>query len=299
MLKRILASTLMVALASFSFVAAKADKKNPVALIFKGKDGKKTTYYRSDVKAFKNSMPEDIRNAPDESTYDKIVDQIILDHVFTEESQASDLDNDPEVLAEMKAVAKEVKKKIWLRRRLNKMVKDEDLVKSYNKIKDSVQGKKVYNTAVIVVDDDDKAKTVLKEAQSGKDFGELAKKYSIENGTRDHGGEIGFLQEEHLSRMIEGDAAKKVKVLKDGVCSNRIFHTRDGKSVVLKRLAVKDAEVPEYTKIVPQLKALEMQKAVGILAKDLVKKQKKNIEAHDYYGNLTEPLKEVMAAPAA
>ena len=299
MTKKILLATLSLALLAGGFEAqAAGNKANPAVLTFKAKDGKKTTYYRSDVLKYKQALPEEIRFAPDEAVFSDVRDQLLLDLLFADALETETLENDPEVLSELKAAKIEIMKKVWMKRQLNKMVKDEDLVKSYAKIKDSLKGKKVYNTAIIVLDDDAKAQTVLKEAQSGKDFGDLAKKHSIENATKERGGEIGFLPEEHIARLIDPDASKKIKVLKDGVCSNRVFK-KDGKSIIIKRVAMKDAEVPEYKKIEGQLKSLEMQKAVGTLAKDLLKKKEKDIEVKDYQGKADKPLKKALEAAAA
>jgi peptidyl-prolyl cis-trans isomerase C len=270
-------------------------KSNPAVLVFKNKKGEKTTYYRSDVLQYKQTLPDQIRSAPDEEIFGDVRDQMLLDLLFVDAMETHALENDPEVLSEMKAAKVEIMKKVWMTRQINKMIKDEDLVKSYNKIKESLVGKKVYNTAIIVMDDEAKAQEVLQKAQAGADFGELVKQHSIETSTKDRGGEIGFLPEEHLARLIDSDAAKKIKVLKDGVCSNRVF-SKEGKSIIIKRLGMKDAELPEYKQVVNQLKAMEMQKAVGTLAKDLVKKRSQDIEVKDYNGNPDSPLKKAMEA---
>jgi peptidyl-prolyl cis-trans isomerase C len=275
-------------------VVALADAKNPAVLVFKGKHGK-TTYYRSDVLQHKQKLPDEVRAAPDEAIFSDVRDQMLLDLLFADAINVNELENDPEVLSEMKLAKVEIMKKVWMTRQLNKMVKDEDLITSYNKIKESLVGKKVYNTAIIVVDSEAKAQEILQQAQAGKDFAELVKLHSLETSTKERGGEIGFLPEEHLARLIDSDAAKKIKVLKDGVCSNRVF-SKDGKHIIIKRLGMKDAELPEYKQVVQQLKAMEMQKAVGKLAKDLLDKRAKDIEVRDYQGNLDKPLKKVMEA---
>jgi peptidyl-prolyl cis-trans isomerase C len=274
---------------------ASADAKNPAVLILKGKDGNKTTYYRSDVLQYKQKLPDEVRAAPDEAIFSDVRDQMLLDHLFADAINVNELENDPEVLSELKLAKLEIMKKVWMTRQLNKMVKDEDLVTSYNKVKESLVGKKVYNTAIIVVDNEAKAQEILQQAQAGKDFAELVRQHSLETSTKERGGEIGFLPEEHRARLIDSDAAKKIKVLKDGVCSNRVFQ-KEGKHIIIKRLGMKDAELPEYKQVVQQLKALEMQKAVGKLAKNLLDKRSKDIEVRDYNGNLDKPLKKALEA---
>lgn len=298
MLKKLFARALVFALVltPCSVVFAEA-AKNPAVLVFKDKKGNQKTFYRSEVLQYKQRLPEEVRFAPDEKVFSDVRDQLLLDLLFADAVDEDSLANDPEVLAELKGAKIEIMKKVWMKRQINKMIKDEDLVKSYNKIKESLKGKKVYNTAIIIVDDESTAQKVLQDAQAGKDFADLAKRHSIEPATKERGGEIGWLPEEHIAQLIDPDAAKKVKVLKDGVCSNRVFK-KDGKSIIVKRLGSKDAEVPEYTKIVPQLKSLEAQKAVGTLAKDLLKKREKDIKVKDFDGKPDKPLKRVLEGAA-
>jgi len=278
--------------------AAEGSSTNPAVLTYKDKKGNKTTYYRSDVLQYKQSLPEEIRSAPDETVFNDIRDQMLVDLLFADAVDTDQLENDPEMVSELKLAKLDIMKKIWLKRQLNKMISDETLVQSYKKIKESLVGKKVYNTAIIVLDDEAKAQDVLKKAQSGQDFGSLAKEHSLEATTKERGGEIGFLPEEHLERLLDSDAAKKIKILKEGACSGCLFK-KDGRHVIVKKLATKDAEVPEYKQVVPQLKALEMQKTVGVLAKDLCAKKKADIEVKDFHGKKDKPLKKLFEEVAA
>ena len=66
-----------------------------------------------------------------------------FDLLFADAIETDSLESDPEVTSELKSAKVEIMKRIWMKRQLNKMVKDEDLVKSYGKIKDSIKGKKV------------------------------------------------------------------------------------------------------------------------------------------------------------
>jgi peptidyl-prolyl cis-trans isomerase C len=292
MLRKVALGLFSVSLLVGASYATAEDKANPAVLTFKDKKGNKTTYYRSDVLQYKQALPDEIRSAPDEAVFEDIRDQMLVDLLFADAVEADQLENDPEVLSELKQAKLEIMKKIWLKRQLNKMIRDEDLVQSYNKVKESLAGKKVYNTAIIVLDDETKAQDVLKQAQSGKNFEQLAKQHSLESATKERGGEIGFLQEEHLERLLDGDAAKKIKILKDGACSGTVFK-KDGRHVIVKKLATKDAEVPEYKQVLPRLKEFEMQKSVGKLAKNLYSKKKADIEVKDFNGKKDTPLKKL------
>ena len=155
MTKKILFAVLSVTLLAGPTHASTDKKANPAVLTFKAKDGKKTTYYRSDVLKYKQTLPEEIRFAPDEAVFSDVRDQLLVNLLFADALETKELEK-PEVLSELKTAKMEIMKNVWMKRKVNKLVKDEDLVKSYNKIKESAKGKKVYNTAVIVMDDDAK-----------------------------------------------------------------------------------------------------------------------------------------------
>lgn len=298
MLKKVLLGAVTAAILYSPLGFCAESKSNPAVLIFKNKKGQKTTYYKSDVLRYKQSLPEEIRAAADEAVFSDLRDQMLVDLLFAEAVDVEALENDPEVLSELKIAKLEIMKKVWLQRELNKMIKDEDLVRSYKKIKESLVGKKVYNTAIIIVDSEAEAQSILQKINAGHDFGELAKQHSIETSTKERGGEIGFLPEEHLEKLLDADAAKKIKVLKDGAHSSRVF-SKDGKYILVRKLETKDAELPEYKQVVQQLKALEMQKAVATLAKELFKKRRGDVEARDYKGNKETPLKKLMEITTA
>jgi len=280
-----------------------ADQANPIAIKYKGKDGKDVVYYRSDVLEAKRNFPiEEIRKAPDDAVYDKVRDQILIDLLLAEEIEDANLKDDEEVKEAMeelvKQAAKVAEQKIWFKRKIDELIKEEDLLKKYKKLQQNLKNKKMYNIAVIVVDDKTKADEVLKQALAGTDFGDLAKKYSTEPTTRERGGELGFLHELEIQQALGKDVAKRLKVLKDGVCSNKAIE-KGGKQFILKRIGSRKAEAPKFEEVLPQLRAMSQQEVMAKMIDGIKKKKEKNIEVRDFAGKKDVALKSPSRIPAA
>ena len=273
---------------------------NPIAIKYKGKDGKDIIYYRSDVLEAKRNFPiEEIRKAPDDAVFDKVRDQILIDLLLAEEIEAANLQNDDEVkeakIELVKQAEKAAQQKVWFKREIDEKVKEEVLLEKYRKLEDNLKGKKMYSLAIIVVDKG-KSGEVLKQAMAGHDFGALAKKYSMEPTTRERGGELGFLHEVEVEQALGKDVAKRLKVLKDGACSNRVIE-KGGKHFILKRLASKKAQSPKFEEVLPQLRALVQQEVMAAMIERMKKRKEKNIEVNDFTGKKCTPLKASSRSP--
>lgn len=276
---------------------------NPIAIKFKDKNGKDVVYYRSDVLEAKRNFPiEEIRKAPDDAVYDKVRDQILIDLLLAEEIEAANLKDDEEVKEAKAELIKQAEKvaeqKIWFKRKIDEGIKEEDLLKKYKKLQQNLKNKKMYNIAVIVVDDKTKADEVLKQALTGKDFSELAKKYSTEPTTRQRGGELGYLHELEIQQALGKDVAKRLKVLKDGVCSNKPIE-KGGKQFILKRIGSKKADAPKFEEVLPQLRAIAQQEMMAKMIEEIKSKKAKNIEVRDFSGKADTALKSPARVPAA
>jgi peptidyl-prolyl cis-trans isomerase D len=94
-----------------------------------------------------------------------------------------------------------------------------------------------------------KALGVLAQAKSGKDFGELAKKYSDDPGSRDKGGDLGFFTRD---RMVEpfADAAFSMKPgeISDLVRTPFGFH-------IIKVEQIQEAKEPELADVSDEIRA--------------------------------------------
>ena len=106
-----------------------------------------------------------------------------------------------------------------------------------------------------------RAEAVLKEARAGKDFAQLAKKYS-EGPTRSQGGDLGYFQRGMMVKPFE-DAAFR---LKKGEISN-LIKTRFGYHII-KMEDIKEARTKSLEEVRPEIKKILTQNACKELAND-------------------------------
>ncbi|MDN3955735.1 peptidylprolyl isomerase [Sporolactobacillus laevolacticus] len=113
-------------------------------------------------------------------------------------------------------------------------VNDKALKDYYNKNKIQLTELKASH---ILIKDKKTAQSVLKKAQSGSDFAALAKKYSIDTGSKTKGGELGWFKQ---STMVPefSNAAMKLKV---GQISPLVYSSTDGGYHIIKLEGKKDA----------------------------------------------------------
>jgi foldase protein PrsA len=73
-------------------------------------------------------------------------------------------------------------------------VSDKEVEEYFEENRDSFSTPERVHARHILVETEKMAQTVLAELEGGKDFGELAAEYSIDEGTADDGGDLGFFQ---------------------------------------------------------------------------------------------------------
>ena len=88
---------------------------------------------------------------------------------------------------------------------------DDELAAYYEKNISKYTEDEQVRASHILVKDLDTANKVLAELKNGADFGELAKKYSIDTGTKDKGGDLGWFGRGRMVKEFE-DAAFSLKV---------------------------------------------------------------------------------------
>ena len=76
----------------------------------------------------------------------------------------------------------------------------------------------------------EKAKKIIKQLEKGKDFAELAQKYSKDDTTVDNGGDLGYFDP---NKMVE-EFANAVKELKDGEYTKEPVKTKYGYHIILR-----------------------------------------------------------------
>jgi peptidyl-prolyl cis-trans isomerase C len=149
-----------------------------------------------------------------ESGKKSFLDNLIIKALLLREASKDKIEDEKEFQARLLDIKTQLliesllKKKITSDTRLS----DEDIKKYYETNKDKFKKGKEINTRHILLKTEEEAKQIREKLQSGEDFIELAKKYSIEPNAKTTGGEIGFHPQGALLPEYEEAAFKLTKV---------------------------------------------------------------------------------------
>jgi len=126
-------------------------------------------------------------------------------------------------------------------------VPEAELKKEYDAIKGQI-GDKEYKVRHILVEKEDEAKTIIAELQKGAKFDELAKARSKDPGSKDKGGDLDWNAPANFVKLF-GDA---MKATPKGKFTAQPVQTQFGWHVIMVD-DVRDAKVPTYEEVKPQL----------------------------------------------
>jgi peptidyl-prolyl cis-trans isomerase C len=132
----------------------------------------------------------------------------------------------------------------WIRKN---PVPEADLKKEYEAIKGQI-GDKEYKVRHILVEKEDDAKAIVTELQKGAKFDELAKSRSKDPGSKDKGGDLDWNAPANFVKPF-GDA---MKATPKGKFTPQPVQTQFGWHVIEVE-DVRDAKVPAYEEVKPQL----------------------------------------------
>ena len=207
----------------------------------------------------------------EKTIFSQIVQQLVNEELL---SQKVDKENQLTLLAleheERSAKAAQMVSKI-----LKNFPNDELVNSAYKNLADQFKGSLEYNASHILVKDEDKAKTILKDLEEGKDFEILAKEYSI-GPTGKNGGNLSWFD---LSTMVpefstalmvlsEGDISQPVKT-EFGWHLIKLNKTREKKVPELKEVRTQLIQNLRQKKINDYLSSLTENSKINFLSKDI------------------------------
>ena len=125
-----------------------------------------------------------------------IRDQLITVELITQQARKNGLDKQPEFIQQVDAAKQEILANVFVQDFVkNHAVSDQDIAKEYDNLKKSSAGNKEYSVRHILVEKESDAKMIaakLKKGGKNGDFDKLAKEYSKDPGSKDHGGDLGW-----------------------------------------------------------------------------------------------------------
>ena len=189
------------------------------------------------------------QNAPDTPELRNAVkEELNTRELLAREARKKGLDKTAEMKTQMDLAGQTVLVRAYVADWIQKNpVPESELKSEYEKIKTQI-GDKEYKVRHILVEKEDEAKEVIAELQKGAKFDELAKARSKDPGSKDRGGDLDGNAPASIVKPFGEAMAKTPK----GKFTPQPVQTQFGWHVILVD-DVRDAKVPSYDEVKPQL----------------------------------------------
>jgi peptidyl-prolyl cis-trans isomerase C len=234
----------------------------------------------SDLKKFQSTAPEQIRALPFDKIFKPLRDQKIMEMLLEAEKSKTNIASDPEVIKLKQEAIKSIEMQVFLKKAAEKEITDEKLKPLYEELVKKFKGQKESEVSIIVCNTKADADKAMQELNAGKNFAEVAKKYSQEPNTSAQGGRLGFLLAPAIDQVLGPDIGKAFKILKNNAHSRNII-SKGGKFIIVYRGESRAATPPSFEEVKSQLKGMYFQKALLEYLQGLTKKSNLQVYTMD------------------
>ena len=194
------------------------------------------------------------------------IDDLVATEVAMQEAKKTDILERPAIKKALNDYKRNVLLKTWTREKVESFnISEDDLKKAYDERVTQLASKE-YNARHILVKTEDEAKAIIKELEGGADFAKLAKEKST-GPSGSNGGSLGWFK----ARTMVPAFANAVKSMKKGEISKEPVKTQFGYHII-KLEDSRDAKLPAFEALKPQLKRVLAQKKMLDYMTELKKK---------------------------
>ena len=174
---------------------------------------------------------------------EKFLNTMIDEELLLREAQKLNLYDDEDYKFRVEAFKRDLLVDFYLKRYLKENNTEENQRKYYEENKEKYARDEMVRISVVTVGSEDEAKEILKKAQDGENFAELAKKYS-KGPFVSRGGDFGFRTRSSVKKEIANTAFS----MKIGEISGPV-KTEDGGYNIIKLTDHKDAGFPPFEEL--------------------------------------------------
>ena len=200
----------------------------------------------------------------DDNVREVIMSKLISSELVLQEAQKSGMDKKPDYLAKEELTRRELLVNVYIQDYLkNHPVSESDTKAAYEKFKTEL-GDKEYSARHILLASEAEAKDVISQLNKGGDFSKIAKEKSIDPGSKEKGGDLGWFA---LGGMVK-PFAEAVAKLQKGKTSTEPVQTQFGWHVI-KLDDVRELKAPAYDKVKENLQKQLSQRQLEKMLKDL------------------------------
>jgi peptidyl-prolyl cis-trans isomerase C len=160
---------------------------NPVVAVVDGFEIR-----QSDVAIAFQRLPEQFRQAPVGQVFTQLVQQLVDGQLIVKAGEEVDLENDPEVLAQIDEFARVAVQQTYMNRLITGGLKEEDLRAAYKATIANTEGPLEVHAQHILLESEEDGYDIIKALEGGADFGGLARERS-QGPSAPRGGDLGYL----------------------------------------------------------------------------------------------------------
>jgi len=236
---------------------------------------------RMEVFSFMQTMPAETRQLPMDQLFPLVQNQIINMALVKEKVAKVNLDNDPLVKQRIAAAKENIVPVVFMQRQVEKELDEERLKAAYEQYKANFPEVQEAKSRHILVEDEAKAKDLIKQIKDGAAFEELAKEHSTD-ATAEQGGELGyFAKTDVVPEFAEAAFSQEI-----GAISEKPVKTQFGYHVI--KVEDRRQRPPaDYEQAKPFLEGQLRQ----VVTNEIVNKWREDagVELFDINGNAIEP----------
>ncbi len=144
----------------------------------------------------------------DDNVRANIVDKLITNELLNQEALKAGVDKQPDFLAKEELALYDLRIDAYIADYIKKNpIDDKTLQAEYDRQKAQFKGKD-YKASHILVETESEAKNIIKLLAKGTDFASIAKEKSIDTGSKENGGDLGWFQPEGMVKPFSDAVIK-------------------------------------------------------------------------------------------
>lgn len=251
-----------------------------------------TEITRAEVLARINALPVQVRQLPVEQLYPAALNQIINDVLVKQAASQTDVEQQQIVQERVEAFKKEVIGNVFLQEKVNSKVTENALKDAYAEYVENFPANEEVLVKHILVSEESKALDLINKLEAGEDFVTLVREHSLDQGSVERDGEVGyFIREEVVPEFAEVAFSQEV-----GSTTYQPVKTQFGFHIIKvegKRLR----EPGTFDQVKPALETKLRQEALEETVLGL--REKAEIEVFDINGNPVQTQGDQSVPPSA
>jgi len=212
-------------------------------------------------------------NGPGKPDRKKVIDELVKQELVYQDALAQGLDKKPDVKRELEELRKRVLMTAAVQAAVGKSPITEEELKAEYDARQAQLAHKEYKARHILVDSEDKAKSLIKELDDGAKFADLATKNTKDPGSSKSGGDLGWFPAEQMVPPF----ASALQTLQKNEYTKSPVQTQFGWHVILLE-DTRDVPAPAYADIKERLRNVVQQKRVNQYLDKLKGKAKVDIK---------------------